>query len=267
MQITNSSFVNFNANFNSRKLRFKQEDFFIGIKGYGKNRQWANEVIKTADIAVNLIRNDTSAENVLKIITCGIQKANKMTLEIAKKLYTGILRTKREGWASGYICDLTTPCSKNKYKPYEQKLDYFAKHPLINKYQMDISRPYIEDNNKFILHASSLYINKVLDRVFELSKEVFPKYIHQEVKGEDMDKVNSVIAEIRWLLAHSTPWMRGTDTISNVFMRAMYKSIGVKSYPLKKGVSLDLEAYCTELKDYKKNFTEYFTKPPEIIDS
>lgn len=36
-------------------------------------------------------------------------------------------------------------------------------------------------------------------------------------------------------------------------MRAMYKSVGVKSYPLAKGVSLDMEAYCTNLADYKKN--------------
>ena len=60
--------------------------------------------------------------------------------------------------------------------------------------------------------------------------------------------------------------MRGSDAISNVFIRAMYKSIGIKSYPLKKGVSLDLEAYCTELEDYKKNFAGYFTKPPKIIE-
>ena len=257
----------FNANLNSRKLRFKQDDFFVGIRGYGKNSQWADEVIKTADTAVNLIRRDTAAENVLKLITCGIKKANQMTLETAKKIYTGVLRTEREGWSSARICDLTTPYSHNKYKSYEEKLDYTAEHPLSANYGMDISRPHVYNKNeKIILHASSLYINNTLNRVFKLTEQIFPKFIHKNVMPGDMENINSVIAEIRWLLAHSTPWLRGSDAISNVFMRAMYKSIGIKSFPLQKGVSLDLEAFCTELEDYKKHFTGFFIKPPEIIE-
>ena len=59
-------------------------------------------------------------------------------------------------------------------------------------------------------------------------------------------------------MAHATPWERGSDAISNVFMRVMYKSLGIKSHPLKKGISLDMEAYCTELGDYKKRFPEFF---------
>ena len=267
MKVSNYNSPNFYANLNSKKLRFKQDDFFVKIRGYGQNRQWANEIIKVADTAVNLIRKDTSAENVLKIIAVGIKNANKLTLDIVKKLYSGVLRVERDGWASHRICDLTTPYSNNKYKSYEKRLDYIAEHPLKNSSQMDFSRPHIYDkNSKVILHASSLYVNKILNRVFELAKEVFPKYVHEDVKPENMDKINSTVAEIRWLLAHSTPWLRGSDAISNVFIRAIYKSVGIKSYPLKKGMSLDLEAYCTELKEYKKNFTGYFVKPPEIIE-
>ena len=48
-------------------------------------------------------------------------------------------------------------------------------------------------------------------------------------------------------------------------MRAMYKAVGVKSYPLAKGVSLDMEAFCTDLSEYKKKFPKYFVKPPEVI--
>ena len=269
MQITNfySYSPNFSANLNSRKLRFRQDDFFVKIRGYGQNKKWAKEVIKTADNAVNLIRKDTSAENVLKLITAGIRKANSLTTELTKRFFTGILRTRREGWKTGHECDLTTPYSHNKYKSYAQRLDYIAEHPFEGSYKMDYSRPRIFDGDKkVILHASSKYLNNVLDRVFELTKEIFPKYIHEDVKPDNLDKVNSTIAEIRWLMAHSTPWMRGSDAISNVFMRVMYKSIGIKSYPLKKGVSLDLEAYCTELEEYKKKFTEYFSKPPKIIE-
>ena len=81
-----------------------------------------------------------------------------------------------------------------------------------------------------------------------------------------MNDINNSIAEIRWILAHATPWERGSDAISNTFIRAIYKAAGIKAYPLKKGVSLDLEAYCTNLTDYKENFTDYFIKKPHIVE-
>ena len=117
-----------------------------------------------------------------------------------------------------------------------------------------------------IHHGASSKINSSLNRVFEVGSRIFPRFINEEVKEENLDEVNSNIAEIRWILAHSTPWMRGSDAISNVLMRAMYKAIGVKTYPLEKGISLDLEAYCTELSDYKKYFPSYFENPPEIAE-
>ena len=117
-----------------------------------------------------------------------------------------------------------------------------------------------------ILHGKSIYINNSLDYVFNLCKKLFPKYIKQDIKPENMDEFNSTVAEIRWVLAHSTPWLRGSDAISNVFMRAIYKAAGIKTYPLAKGVSLDMEAYCTELSEYKKKFPAFFETPPEIIE-
>ena len=67
-------------------------------------------------------------------------------------------------------------------------------------------------------------------------------------------------------MAHATPWERGSDAISNVFMRALYKAMGIKAYPPAKGISYDMEAYCTELDDYKKKFPTLFEKPPEVIE-
>ena len=74
MYISNNSPI-FCANLNSPKLNFSRKDFFIRIRGYGKNENWADEVVKTADLATNLIRRETSAENVLKLITKGVFQA------------------------------------------------------------------------------------------------------------------------------------------------------------------------------------------------
>lgn len=267
MQVNSSYSPNFYANFNSPKLRFSQKDFFVKIRGYGRNVLWAKSVTDTADTAVNLIRKEASAENVLKFIATGIKKANKFTLDLNKRKYTGILRTHRDGWLSneeGYT--LWTSYKNNRYNVYEEKLDEVSYFPLKKSYKLknQYSRPVF--NHNAIRHAGCEYVNESLNRVFDKCNEIFPKYIKQDIKEENLEEVNSNIAEIRWVLAHATPWLRGSDAISNVFIRAIYKAIGVKCYPLAKGVSLDLEAYCSELEDYKKNFTTYFEKTPEIIE-
>ncbi len=254
----------FCANFNSPKLRFKQDDFFVKIRGYGKNREWANEIIKTADLAVSLIRSDTSAENILKLITKGVSDANKLELGLEKREKTGILRTKRDGWRYVDSSQVLTAYESGRYKCYAERLDKTFDKPLAEPNgKIGMSRP---TKYQDILHGDSERINSSLDYIFNLCKKLFPKFIHQDIKTSDLGEFNSTVAEIRWILAHSTPWLRGSDAISNVFMRAMYKAAGIKTYPLIKGTSLDLEAYCTELSEYKKKFPAYFEKPPEIIE-
>ena len=69
MRIQNTCYNNsFQANINSPRLRFKQADFFVKIRGYGTNTRWAKKTKETADTAVNMARKNTSAENILKYI-------------------------------------------------------------------------------------------------------------------------------------------------------------------------------------------------------
>lgn len=258
---------NFCANFNSPKLKFDRKDFFVRMRGYGTNNDWSDEVIKTADTAVNLFRKNTSPEMILKYIAIGIRKANMLTMDLSKRARSGVLRAfYRDGWGAGKECELTTSYKNNRYSIYEKRLDAVAKKPLYSSFAMDCSRPHIENNKKQIVHASCDYVNKTLDYVMTLCKKLFPKYVQNNIKPEHMKEFNDTVAEIRWLLAHSTPFVRGSDAIANTLMRAMYKSAGIKSYPLKKGVSLDLEAYCTSLEKYKETFTNLFIKKPKIIE-
>ena len=65
MRIQNTCYNNsFQANINSPRLRFKQADFFVKIRGYGTNTRWAKKTKETADTAVNMARKKTSAENI-----------------------------------------------------------------------------------------------------------------------------------------------------------------------------------------------------------
>ena len=105
-----------------------------------------------------------------------------------------------------------------------------------------------------------------MDYVFNLYKNKYSKFLHKDVKKEDLPEIIDIVAEIRWVLAHATPWLRGSDAIANVFMRALFKAVGVKAYPPAEGISYDLEAYCRNLDDYKANFNSFFEKPLEVIE-
>ena len=263
----------FGVNFNSPKLKFSQDDFYVRINGYGKNYHWVEKVKETADIAVKFIRENLDFESVLRYITGGVTKANQFTMDLEKRNHTGILRAVRKDWRFGSDWvngKIITKYDgkKSRYKLYYDRLEEVVNKPLKNPYKnFGLTRPvHNKDEGKFLEHSDEKYINHALDMVSDLYKVLKERYIKKEATKSDLDNINSIVAEIRWILAHATPWERGSDAISNTFMRALYKAIGIKTYPLKRGVSLDLEAYCTNLNEYKQNFESYFYRKPEIID-
>ena len=256
---------NFKANLSSPKLRFKHDDFFIKIKGYGKNKTWATRIKSVADTAVRMFRNNTSAENVLKYVVAGVASANYFTFDLGKRFNTGVLRTQRPNWReSDYDRDIYTAYESGRYSGYRERLDYVQKNPLEKlSPNLAMSRP-----NKYqdIVHGEPELINFSLEYVFDLFQNKYSKFLKKDVKREDLNDIIAVVAEIRWVLAHATPWLRGSDAISNVFMRALFKATGVKASPPAKNISFDLEAYCLNLDEYKQKFNTYFEKPLEVVE-
>ena len=118
----------FQANINSRKLKFKRKDFYVPISGYGKNKTWADEVKSTADRAVDLIRKNAVAESVLLLIATGVKKANDFTNDIFKINNTAVLRQPRTHWCCATDWDeliLTTNYSEiTRYTTYQRKFFY-----------------------------------------------------------------------------------------------------------------------------------------------
>ena len=264
---------NFKANISSPVLRYTNEDFFISIRGYGKNTEWAKTIKQTADTAVNLTRKKCGFDNIIRFITAGVIKANNLLLDRNKKCHTGILRTEREGykygsdwnWSNGFL--VTGYENISKYKTYKSRLDQTIQNSLKKPYQnMDLTVPVKSDSGNFLKHGDSEKVNSSLNIVKELFDKLIEKYDPAKVTEKDLANINNTIAEIRWIMAHSTPWERGSDAISNVFMRVLYKTFGIKTYPSAKGISFDMEAFCTNLNEYKQNFPNFFVKPPSVIE-
>lgn len=203
MRIQNTCYNNsFQANINSPRLRFKQADFFVKIRGYGTNTRWAKKTKETADTAVNMARKNTSAENILKYITCGIQKANMNVFDQSKVFHTGILRTERHGWLSGSDWTGFELCTNysdiKRYKPYKQRLDNIAKNPLINPYKdIRLTIPVISKDEHYLKHANAKYVNNAIKHILEIYTNFTKKFNSKDIKTSQLDDVNNDIAEIR----------------------------------------------------------------------
>ncbi|MBR2430337.1 hypothetical protein IKB17_02590 [bacterium] len=264
--------LNFNANLKSPKLRFSSEDFFIKIRGYGRNKNWADEIVKTADEAVKNIRKKQDFETVLKKIVKGVAKANKFPLDLNKRERTGVLRIKRDGWdynkeyASHILVTNYEKKGDPKYKSYRDRFDYIMMHPLERPYDdISLTVPACDnDGIKYLRHGNFHVLNDVFTRLENIYNSILDNFKGEKVNDDDMYIINDKVAEMRWILAHATPWERGSDAISNVLMRSILKAFGIKAYPSAKGVSFDLEAYCTNLEDYKKKFQNYFSLPTTV---
>lgn len=253
-------------------LNFNADDFFIKIDGYGKNFAWAKDIIRVADNAVNMIKMKNSGEFVLINISDDVRRIGFNNLsDSVKNKSTGILRIRRAGWNSAeFAQDLQTKYSGlgfERYSGYEGRFDNIYNNPLKNPfYGIELTRVCHKNNSKFLRHGSCEFVNNALNMVFQKFYYIQNNFLAKKLKVNDLSEINDIIAEIRWILAHSTPWLRGSDSIANVFMRGLYKALGIKTYPTAKNISLDLEAFCTNLPEYKKNFASYFEKCPEIIE-
>lgn len=267
---------NFGINLQSNRLQFRAKDFYVNIEGYGRHYGWAKKIIEAADDTVDLIRADGDFETILLNVTQGVREANYLPLDLEKNLHTGILRINRAGWRhssswmdNNFVVTKYSKHSQNQYSTYADRLDYIAEHPLDNPYRdVHLTRPRYDKcyYGRILLHPSGYYIDSAFKRLDSIYGRLHKRYISNEAKSENLSDINSSIAEMRWILAHATPFERGSDAISNTFIRSVYKAMGIKTYPLRKGVSLDMEAYCTNLKEYKANFPEYFVKKPRIVD-
>ncbi len=152
--------------------------------------------------------------------------------------------------------DGTYPIEASKYNPSNPE------HvKIVNP---DGSTSYYEIRESMI-HPKGKYGVEGLNIAEELHNKLVDKFKNKTITSKDLDEINETVAEIHWVLAHTMPWGRGSDAIANSYVKAVYQSLGIKTYPPKEGVSFDLEAFCTELDDYKKNYKKLYEKDPEIV--
>lgn len=282
-----------------KSLELTPEHFFIKIPGYGRDKIWGEGIASATNMASELIARGKKMDEVLKFITNNLKLYESDTDKMRK---IGVLRTDRPGWNSDKrLADLYRQLQYNyaPYSAYEKRYDKMVQNKkwevmdssmafVDARRSISVSNPFnnfavTEICNEGILAADTMepvkhgafekylkfphgvYASNALDRVEKIYNHINQKFRTKIITEKDLPLINENVAEIHWIMTQSMPWGRGTDATANSFVKAIYKSLAIKTYPPRKGLSFDLEAFCTELKDYKKNYASYYEKPPELV--
>ena len=255
------------------------ENFFINIEGYGRNYRWARYMKEACNYAALLIKNGESFEDVLDTIAQDCKNCAFLNVrtcgDIEKALCTGVLRDKEEP------VTLATPYDMSgiKYGAYGLKYSTKALLASTNSVAKQFSaktpemfpdfRPtriffYPQRNEGKLFHPMN-GVEPALRYSKEIYKNLLKNYTNRKLNKKDIKEVNSQIATIHWLMAHGVPYHRGSDSITNVFVKALYNALGFKLSGAKERISFDLEAFCSELDEYCKKYTQLYEQEPKYI--
>ena len=242
---------------------------------YGKNIKWAHEMDVISRSASYLISQGASYDTVMNHIA--IMYKN---YDIATTLDSNIGvsdRRRFSGESREYIPDsdfanatgFSAVTQFNKEDSYNEYYDRFMK--LLNKKRQppypDVELTqisFVYGYGNLMGHPRNSSVEATMSYVKERYEEMTPLF-EKAGRGEaltpqEIALAHDKIAEMYFLMANAMPYSRGSNGIADIFMRSMYKELGIDMPALKPGVSLDLEAFCLDLNDYKKKWRSFFEK-------
>ena len=242
---------------------------------YGKNIQWAHEMDVISKSASVLIKNGASYDEVMDHIA---RMYNNY--DISKTLdsnYNPDPRRVNSGKSRAYepdseFADATgfsylTPFDKNgNYTEYYDRFMKLAGKKRKSPYpDVELTQISLQAGYGYVMgHPRNSSVDATLKHVQQRYEELSP--LLQKVKSgtplsaKEKEIAHEKIAEMYFLMANAMPYSRGSNGITDIFMRSMYKELGIEMPAIKHGVSLDLEAFCMDLDDYKKKWKTFFEK-------
>lgn len=259
-------------------IKQKPQNFFIKIYGYGRNMDWARYMAESCNYAALMIKNHAKFEDVMDLISQDVSNCSFLNVESAidfeKALNAGVLRTE-EGIST---CLLTSfDLSGIKYgaygKRYLEKAMKASRTTVAKEFSVKIPEQYPDFVPTKIYCVSGKSGGKLVHRskgvksALKYSREIYndivENYLGKKLTKKDLNEINKKIATMHWLLVHSVPYLRGSDAIINVFIKSLYCALGIELSAPREGISFDLEAFCTELKDYIKEYPKLYESEPK----
>ena len=258
------------------KQVFSGDEFFINMKGYKKNETWAKQMEALTYASSLAILNGKDFNFVLNNIEKGINIINSIRLGGNSYTYGKI----RELCHSFQIMEDERGCEyldryikKSKIKNSQTKK---AGKP-VKVYAAKPNEEYKEAN---VSKISKVQIAGITGPIVEIYQESIRKYTISNLyfAKKEFEKLSQIenpttqdvmrsCAIIQWLIAQETPYYRGSDSVANVLTKAIMHAYNVHISPVKEGLSLDFEAFDTDLDDYIEKYPDFFEEKPYKLES
>ena len=239
---------------------------YLNEKNYGKNIAWAHEINSISNIGETLIRNGEDFRSVIDKIAEGYRGtdiANTLKGDsTGRRDFSG---RNRENWTPEN--DASTPIED--YVEYKNRLNNMLDIDRIAPYS-DIKLTEIRNINRGVcmIHPANKYVTPGLKHMEDAYNTLQPLFNKVQKGGSlnpnELEFAHKQISEIYYLMANVMPWARGSNGISDVTMRSMYKALNIEMPAMKHGVSLDLEAFDQSLSSYQANWKSFFEDGIEI---
>lgn len=236
---------------------------------YGRDFIWAENIVKIQDNAVGLVQEGKSFNEVIEQIAkdYGALDVSGST-DAARIKYSGQYRPDVVPNANP-----TTKCKKGgQYGAYYERFKNIAdsNQEIPVPYEnAPMTRLKLVGDDVIMCHPTGKYVPSAMKHVETLYNDLKPlvKKVQSgaSLTKADFDLIADKISEIHYSLSHAMPWARGSNGIVDTYVRTLYKSLGLDLPALKQNVSLDLEAFCTDLQTFKRNWRENkFFKPTAV---
>ena len=241
----------------------------VNERKYGKDIAWAHEMNMFSDVAAARISQGDNFRTVISNIA-----SDYRSYDVAKTLDSNVGvsdRRKYSGEYRGYNSDngATTPFNATgSYSEYNDRFSRMlqqaeAGNPRISPYpDVELTDFGVTNRGNCMIHPKSRTVEPGMEHIqdrFDELKPLFEKVKNgKDLTPDEIKMANDNIAESYFLMANIMPWARGSNGISDIYMRSMYKALGLNQPALKQGVSLDLEAFCMSLNDYKAQWDSFF---------
>lgn len=233
----------------------KENLFFVNMTAYGKNKKWAKEMYKLYEDTTELIKSNNPFNSIVTKIEREIGKINGVEIYGRKRAYPGVFNLGMKGCRGIEYKDRYNKLFKKKCK-YEILAEPNAKY-------LEANTCMIKKLSKNSIHISyGTYKNCHAWQIsnLDLAKK---EYEHlRRFKNPSLEQINKSCATIHWLIAQESPWQKGSDSIARILTSSIYNAYDIQLTPLKDGVSLDFEAFYSNLDDYVKKYPKLFLVEP-----
>jgi len=241
---------------------------------YGKNAQWAYEMNRISKTAETRMANGENFDDVISGIArdyrsydeAGTLASNSVDAIYGgdRRVCSGVYRGIKDPAISPSGCYTTEFDNKNAYSEYFDKFSIASKSSRTAPYD-DVALTQVKMENETLgnmIHPSKEAVDPAMkhieDRYNEL-KPLFEKVSQgKQLTPEEIKFADQKIAESYYIMGNTMPWRRGSNGISDIYMRSCYKALGIEQPALRRGISLDLESFCTNMDEYRNKWGSYF---------